>query len=553
MPRPDRVALGGLLLLCALVAGRWLVVIPFDQAPDEWTHVHYHVRHLLVEHRLPRLGVDDTTAYLTATAHPTGRLVARYSYANAPWPYLGHAFTTWIGMRIAGTDPVTGARIFSLVCVLVFAAAVYGAGRTLGAPPGAALGGAAMVALIPQVLFIGAYVNQDAFSLAVSALLLWALAFDARRGTAASMAVAGLAMGALLAARVPFWVLEAVAAAWVLWRLRQAESWAARGRLGLAAGAPAVALAALIVGGNLARDGDLTGLDYSLWLMREAQGRIIEPPLSLQALRDLFAHGFLGQTFRSSLMTFDYMSLIIPVRFVYRTAGLILLGSLVTVVIAVRRARDGRGQVTLAGLLALGVVAFSLHVYNSLVFDYQPQGRYLFALLAPCGVGAAWLGGRHRAVLRAVWVVALSMGALTFLAHRTVEAHYARFNGPTVAGARARALGLPPHTVLDTRVETAGAPLSGVRIELATAPAYDVAFWGLEVSDPDTGAVLRRSYVLPWEWRMQSSPVFVFKRMMAPPTSVHVRVTAAHPGVHPLLVRTDCGPGGQAPCLSPVR
>ena len=94
------------LVLCAVVSGRWLLAIPFDQAPDEFAHVHYNVRVLLAERRLPVMGVDDTSAYLTPRSNPTGRLVARYSYANTPVPYIGHALTAWVGTRLAGTDPV---------------------------------------------------------------------------------------------------------------------------------------------------------------------------------------------------------------------------------------------------------------------------------------------------------------------------------------------------------------------------------------------------------------------------------------------------------------
>lgn len=536
-------ALACLLVLCAVVSGRWLLAIPFDQAPDEFAHVHYNVRVLLAERRLPVMGVDDTSAYLTPRSNPTGRLVARYSYANTPVPYIGHALTAWVGTRLAGTDPVTGARVFSWLCVLAFVAAVHAAARAAGAPPAASIAGAALVGLVPQVLFLGAYVNQEAFSLAASGVLLWALAVDARRRTPASMACVGLAAGWLPLGRLSFWVLIPYVAAWAAWRMWRAPTLAASAKLGLAAGLSALAVCAVPLARNFWLYGDVTGLDDALRMMREAQGVVIEPRVTVQALSQLVARGFLSMTARSAVMTFDHMNLLVPIPYLYRVVDAVLLAAAVLVFAVLVRARDRCAIYGAALLASLATAALALHAYNAVVFDYQPQGRYLFVVLAPLGVYAAWVGGRHAAVRRVTAMVAAALLVLTWLADQTVADAYRRFNDPTVAAARALALGEPRRIVLDEQVDVSAPGLSGARIELAVEPSYDVAFYGLEVIEPDSGSVIRRAFVHPWEWRHTSSPVFTFRPIVQSLSQVRLRVFTEHPGVHPFLIRRGCGPG----------
>ncbi|MEZ5285659.1 MAG: hypothetical protein R2712_12805 [Vicinamibacterales bacterium] len=90
-----------------------------------------------------------------------------------------------------------------MLCVLVFTAAVCRGART-GASPLAAWTGAALVSLVPQVLFLGAYVNQEPWSLAMSGLLAWALAADVRRRSWWTLAGVGAAAGGLLLGRFTF-------------------------------------------------------------------------------------------------------------------------------------------------------------------------------------------------------------------------------------------------------------------------------------------------------------------------------------------------------------
>ncbi|MEZ5285658.1 MAG: hypothetical protein R2712_12800 [Vicinamibacterales bacterium] len=74
--------------------------------------------------------------------------------------------------------------------------------------------------------------------------------------------------------------------------MRGAESGGAALRIAAAVVAPALAVCGLPLARNLTLYGEVTGLGYALRLMREAQGLVIEPPVSLAGLAQLAGRGF---------------------------------------------------------------------------------------------------------------------------------------------------------------------------------------------------------------------------------------------------------------------
>jgi hypothetical protein len=536
-----RVGLIGLLVVFATTCLLWIRVIPFDQAPDEWTHYHYNVRFLLDAHRLPVLGKDDRSAYETAHPDPTGRLVARYSYVNAPaLNYVLYGGVVWAGSGLVGLDPITSARLLSLAWGMVFVLATCGASRACGSRPSMAVAATAGVALIPQVQFLSSYINQEAFSLAAAASVAWALANDNRLRTVRSFAILGLATGWLLTAKLQFWLSLPFVGAYGAMRIRAARSTIARLTLGGTAAACVVAVAGVWLGRNVLLYGSLTAQQQVLDLMRLAQGRIVDPRISWAGVEDMFGRDFFGTTFRSSLMTFDHMGLLVDVPYAYAFVGAVLVGVAALVLATVARSGDRRVWTATAGLLAVWVGALVLHVYNSLVWDYQPQGRYLFGALTPTAVYLAWIAERSPWLRKGVWAWVCAMLLLTGLAHRAVLRFYGPFNAPTVEGVRRLPHQADRRIVAEERVTIAQDGLRGVRVEFVLAPAYDMSFYGLEILDDTTGTVIRRAYVVPWEWRSTRTPEFRFEPLTERPGRVRLRVFSDWPGVHPALLRADC-------------
>ena len=521
-------------VLFASSAGALALRIPFDMAPDEWTHDYYNVRFLLSEGRLPRPGLDDRSAFETANSAPAGRAVARYSYTIAPaLNYVLYAGAGWIGPRLLGIDRITSERFLSVFWGVVFLLGVYGASRSLGATGPTALAAATAAAFIPQVQFVSAYVSQDAYALAASAVAIWAVVHDARVATPRSFALAGAVTGWVLTCRLNYWVLLPCLGLWALWRLAGAPAFAgARRTLGAVYGMAVLGVSGFWLGRVVLTTGSLTGLGRALEEMRRVQGVTIEPAFDAASLRALLDRQFIATTFRSAFMTFDYMSLLLPKPEVYSALEVALAGlaACAGAVIALRRDRlAARAAIALA---ALASISAALHVYNSIFWDFQPQGRYLFPLVAPAAVFFAWLSGRHPVLRPGLLVFAAGMLVLTFETQRVVSRAYAGIDPGKAARVRRLPIEARRGPFLQRWLTVPRGGWRGVELERVDAVAYDVAFYGLEVLDAETDAPLRTAYVTPRDWRRSERPVFRFRAL---PESegrrYRLRLFAEQPGI----------------------
>lgn len=416
----------GLNALFLVTAWTWQNTIPFNRAPDEFEHVHFNVEVILDQHRLPVSGVDDLAAYAATTTQSWGRVVSRYSYCIYPaFNYLLSAATAAIARDSLDWPVWRGARLASLAWGLLFLNALALALRQVTSGRWApALAATAAAALLPQVVFLASYTNADIHSLAASALLALALLNVWHQSHRFALLWLGLATGLILVAKYNYFILLS-APPLLLLALARRDHWTMR-RLASALG-QVVLVAGLFSGGwfirNLLLYGDPLGQNFALRLMH----RYAEPraplPITWNNLWLLLQLNFHGQTFESLLGRFDYMILRMP-GLAYRVAEVVLgaagLGGLL--VLFLRRDKAaGRG---LAALGALVFASLALHVYNSMVNDYQPQGRYLFPVLVPCALYCGWIASRHPALLRALALVALLMLGLLLVAHLTITGAY---------------------------------------------------------------------------------------------------------------------------------
>ncbi len=194
VPRPLPV----LLVLFALLAGLYSVVLPPYEAPDEIWHMAV-VHHIVTHHDLP-VSEPDTTAlfrqqgvqapgYYLATALLTGwvdqsdfpRLYAQdhphAAIGGGPDPikraYFWHdpaLESPWHGAILA----LHIARFFSIVLGVITLWAVYQT-LVLLTNPQTALLGTALLAFIPQFVFISGAANNDNAINATAALAIWRL------------------------------------------------------------------------------------------------------------------------------------------------------------------------------------------------------------------------------------------------------------------------------------------------------------------------------------------------------------------------------------------
>ena len=191
----------------------WTAVVPFDKGPDEAEH--YRVAHFIYANgRLPVFAADgDMYGYVVNAEE------AFISYAALPgFNYVLSA----LAMRLVLTDDpyvlLYAARFVSTLAVLMTIYLAYRTAHLLFPErPNVARGTALLLALIPQVTLTGAYVNQDAYTMAVCSWTIYLLLAGWKQGwTAGRAAWLGVALGLVLLGRlngyvvIPFALLVAV-------------------------------------------------------------------------------------------------------------------------------------------------------------------------------------------------------------------------------------------------------------------------------------------------------------------------------------------------------
>jgi hypothetical protein len=203
---------------------------------------------------------------------------------------------------------------------------------------------------------------------------------------------------------------------------RRMGTFIAAGAVGLALFLPRVAFDKLVVDNPangvsndvttelLARDGfkpSQLATNAAFWGLHLRERKI--PYLTM-----LFAAPhWLWLTFQSSVGVYGYMIIFGAAEYYIATA-MVYLAFLALLVRGAGRSGDvnARYSLVIAGIFAaLAVLVSSLH---SWIFDYQPQGRYLFPAFVMLGMAVADTRGRQPAAIYAAAVLAFILAAYSF-------------------------------------------------------------------------------------------------------------------------------------------
>ena len=409
--------------LYAAAALWWIILIPYNNAPDENTHFHYSVEFIMQHHRLPVWGVDDLEQFRHAIS----------SYNQMPaLNYVIGAAAGALGHKIFGLEPYLGARLVALGWGLIFLNFLFLAVRELSGDNKNALIVTAAFALIPQVFFTFCYVNADAHSLAIAAILGFALARLLRKHSTRDIIFAGAAIGLLFSAKYNYFIYLPFIA--VL--LGLAVLYGKISRKAALKFIVASALLSMLISGfwfirNWVVYGNpmpfLLSEDFfrGISLPREAQP--LNRGLSVASLTWLVQNGFIATAFNSFFAVFGYMNVGFR-REVYIILGFIIPLLAGLFIIDLAATRDRPAIVALGWLLLFIAAVMAMHVWTCLTFAFQPQGRYQFAVLLPLALYAGWAVTRHASLKKYIVLFLMVMAGLFIGANLLI----ARTYGPPV-------------------------------------------------------------------------------------------------------------------------
>lgn len=410
------------LTLFVLIDGlAWMRTIAAGDAPDEVNHVRM-IAFLADNHRLPVLNKD---IYLTKLPVLPDAYVT-----HPPGGYIVSALLS----KLPGSVEIARYRYGSLFCILLAIPFVFLTARRLfPASLSMQLSIIWVCLTIPQVTFIGAYANPDAFGLLAGAIWIWATVCGIQaRWTLARTAIWGAAAGLMLLGRYNGYILLPIFALTGLISLRRQRT----GRILLRA---IIALAAcgLVAGWwlvfNLKTYHELLPI-RTLWNAQTAVlgGHYQTPRDRGETYWSLLTRSiWLSSMFRSFFGNFSWLALPLP-EWAYRILRwMVVLSSIGLFVGAVRKYLAwrnaesdrvcGRPLIIASFFVAIcALLWFALHF--ALTVDFQGQGRYLFPGLSAIGVlmicGLCALFPKYIQVFippsLAVFFVALNLYALIF-------------------------------------------------------------------------------------------------------------------------------------------
>lgn len=361
---------------------------PGESGPDENTHYQYNVEYIIKHHSLPRSGRDDTVVLSACRDGGYAMVRCTYSYQSYPGAnYLLSAIggATW--HAVTGGTYLMGARLTAVLEGLIFLNVLYIAILRLTRSRLATAAITASITLIPQVIYTFSYVNQDTHSLMISALLGYALVHFLQQKDRNSTILLGFVLGgALPLAKFNFFILglAAIVTLFVCYTIKKLSLRNIAQLLGWCI-VGFVVLASFWYVRNLVLYHDLTGVTYQLDQMRRYHAQGVARPMSWLTFQEVTQLNFFGQTFNSFFVAYGSRVYGLA-NYMYGDIGLGLLSLLIASgYIAVRQTKKvAQQRLALAVLLSVPLAicaSLAMSYYNSIVYDFQPQGRYLYPVL----------------------------------------------------------------------------------------------------------------------------------------------------------------------------
>lgn len=366
-------------------------------APDESTHYVFNVEFIANHKSLPVSGKDDIEAYKACRDDPSGIVPCVYSYVFYPGPsYIINAMSSFIIPNVVHISPQKASRIPSIVYGALFAACVYIATYMITRRRLIASLLLVGTGFIPQLLFTTSYTNLDAHSIAISGLLGLSLTmFLMKPDVKYSAVFLGISTGGLLPiAKYNYFVLLVPVVVLLIVALRSRQITRVHlKKIALWSVAAFIVFGAFWYVRNYMLYGDPMGQNFAVKEMAKYHPLGQSHPVDIYSVAHLAESNFFQILFRSYYVNLGSMNYPLDdSRYSIPAYGIVISGMIILYNAAQLTVTQHRKNIIAAGIL-LTVTFFlviSAVIYNSLIYDFQPQGRYLFPLLIPLALFIAY-------------------------------------------------------------------------------------------------------------------------------------------------------------------
>lgn len=357
--------------------------------PDENVHYSYNVKYIAENHKLPISNVDDKDLYAQCNNPKANYVPCVYSYqAYIGANYFVSALVAEFSHIALGVNLLVGARLTSVLYGLTSIILLYFTARHIIKSyfVSAAIVGSVM--LIPQVLFVFSYVNQDAHSIAIASFLLFTMVRLYRQQSTRNMLLFSLAIGGLLPlSKYNYFILAILPI--ILFSVMLKNKSLDMRKIGYILKWSVIMF--IIFAGfwyarNIVLYNDALGQSFTIATMQGYHELGIQYPVfSLHSLASFTINGFFGMLFNSFYLSFGQMTYFAP-NITYATVASALLVALLVYIhnalSASKRYRELLLMLLITLFILLALVIGNAYV-NAALYDYQPQGRYLFPIIAP--------------------------------------------------------------------------------------------------------------------------------------------------------------------------
>jgi putative flippase GtrA len=369
---------------------------PGQAGPDEETHYNYNVLYIIQHHALPVSGRDDLT--LLKDCRNNGFAIVRCTYSYMSYPAANYAVSavgSWTIHKSTGISYLNSARLTAVIEGVIFVNLIYLMVLRVTKSRQMSAVITASVALIPEVMLTVSYVNEDSHSLAISSIVVYALVRLIQDKDRKSLIIAGLAFGGLLPlAKFNFFILIPAVAVILLYSLiKKMISLALLYRLLAWCVVWFVVVAGYWYARNLYLYHDLLGQSFALKEMAKFHAQGKAQPLSILTLQQVTQLNYFDIQFKSFYVALGSMKYYMP-DYMYGDIEFGLIGAIVLLFyISLKqvKALARHSALVIVGLLVFIGSNIFLSFQNSITYDLQPQGRYLFPILCMIALALAYL------------------------------------------------------------------------------------------------------------------------------------------------------------------